>query len=270
MGGAASSQQQVPREHLGDAGHTLLQEALEIGRTTAQLLDDFDKVFNQFDPKGTGKVSEIRLLDMLLEIEYPLGLKNVPMRELHGKSMREFNDDFTQQLLDLVHIGIQRNSRSTAMNGFILFVPLKKALVSFMYDHDDNVADDLQAINDNYREKRRVQRIKQQEYQELKPAQGYNVAQVHAFKIIQKYFRASSREDCFSELEILDAFKMLDMDGNGFISAAELRFIMTNLGDKFTDDEIDRIIYEVDIDDDGQIYYPQLYIRIKNKLEQKR
>jgi calmodulin len=33
-----------------------------------------------------------------------------------------------------------------------------------------------------------------------------------------------------SEEEIREAFKVFDKDGNGFISAAELRHVMTNLG----------------------------------------
>ena len=35
----------------------------------------------------------------------------------------------------------------------------------------------------------------------------------------------------------LDA-KVFDKDGNGFISAAELRHVMTNLGEKLTDEEV--------------------------------
>ncbi len=48
---------------------------------------------------------------------------------------------------------------------------------------------------------------------------------------------------------------MFDKDGNGFISAAELRHVMTNLGEKLTDDEVDDMIREADLDGDGQINY---------------
>ena len=47
---------------------------------------------------------------------------------------------------------------------------------------------------------------------------------------------ARKMKDTDSEEETLEAFKVFDKDGNGFISAAELRHIMTNLGEKLTDE----------------------------------
>ena len=55
------------------------------------------------------------------------------------------------------------------------------------------------------------------------------------------------------ELEIKEAFRLFDQDGNGFISATELRTVMTNLGEKITDEEVDEMIREADIDGDGQV-----------------
>jgi len=66
---------------------------------------------------------------------------------------------------------------------------------------------------------------------------------------------ARKMKDTDSEEEILEAFKVslcktrlfswvwmivqvFDKDGNGFISAAELRHVMTNLGEKLTDEEV--------------------------------
>ncbi|KAK2535685.1 hypothetical protein Q9233_003611 [Columba guinea] len=50
----------------------------------------------------------------------------------------------------------------------------------------------------------------------------------------------------------------LCQDGNGYISAAELRHVMTNLGEKLTDEEVDEMIREADIDGDGQVNYEVL------------
>ena len=46
------------------------------------------------------------------------------------------------------------------------------------------------------------------------------------------------------------------------ISAAELRHVMTNLGEKLTDEEVDEMIREADVDGDGQINYEESALRI--------
>merc|ERR1711933_193744 len=66
---------------------------------------------------------------------------------------------------------------------------------------------------------------------------------------------ARKMKDTDSEEEIREAFRVFDKDGNGFISAAELRHVMTNLGEKLTDEEEDEMIREADIDRDGQVNY---------------
>ena len=70
--------------------------------------------------------------------------------------------------------------------------------------------------------------------------------------------RQPPKED--SEEEILEAFRIFDKDGNGFISAAELRHVLTNLGESITEEEVDEMISEADVDGDGQINYEE-YVR---------
>lgn len=60
-----------------------------------------------------------------------------------------------------------------------------------------------------------------------------------------------------TEKEMKDAFRMFDRDGNGFVSAAELKHIMTNLGEKLSEEEVEIMIHEVDIDGDGQLNYEE-------------
>ncbi|KAF3642078.1 Calmodulin [Capsicum annuum] len=68
---------------------------------------------------------------------------------------------------------------------------------------------------------------------------------------------AKKMKDTDSEEELKEAFRVFDKDQNGFISAAELRHVMTNLGEKLTDEEVDEMIREADVDGDGQINYEE-------------
>ena len=52
---------------------------------------------------------------------------------------------------------------------------------------------------------------------------------------------------------IREAFRVFDRDGNGYITADEFRYFMTHMGEQFTDEEVDEIMIEVDIDGDGQV-----------------
>jgi calmodulin len=79
----------------------------------------------------------------------------------------------------------------------------------------------------------------------------------HARTYTRNYQMARKMKDTDSEEEIKEAFKVFDKDGNGFISAAELRHVMTNLGEKLTDEEVDEMIREADVDGDGQINYEE-------------
>ncbi len=51
----------------------------------------------------------------------------------------------------------------------------------------------------------------------------------------------------------MSPLQVFDRDNNGFISAAELRHVMTSIGEKLTDDEVDEMIREADQDGDGRI-----------------
>jgi len=79
--------------------------------------------------------------------------------------------------------------------------------------------------------------------------------------MMTKKMAASSTED-----ELSKAFKVFDKDGNGFISAAELRQTLTAIGVKFSDEEIDHMISEIDKNGDGQIDYGEFVAMMNDKL----
>eukprot|EP00697_Spironema_sp_BW2_P016905 gnl/Spiro4/8413_TR4415_c0_g1_i1.p2 gnl/Spiro4/8413_TR4415_c0_g1~~gnl/Spiro4/8413_TR4415_c0_g1_i1.p2 ORF type:complete len:173 (-),score=51.72 gnl/Spiro4/8413_TR4415_c0_g1_i1:116-592(-) len=57
------------------------------------------------------------------------------------------------------------------------------------------------------------------------------------------------------ENRLTKAFKRFDTDDKGVISAAELREMMTSLGEKLTEEEADEMLRDADVDGDGQIDY---------------
>ncbi|VDI64645.1 Hypothetical predicted protein [Mytilus galloprovincialis] len=66
---------------------------------------------------------------------------------------------------------------------------------------------------------------------------------------------AKKMKDTDTEEEMKEAFKVFDRDNNGFISAQELRLVMANLGEKLTDEEVEEMIKEADMNGDGQVDY---------------
>ena len=64
-------------------------------------------------------------------------------------------------------------------------------------------------------------------------------------------------KDTDSDEELKEAFWVFDKDQNGLISAAELRHVMTNIGEKLTDEEVEEMIREADVDGEGQIDYDE-------------
>ena len=57
--------------------------------------------------------------------------------------------------------------------------------------------------------------------------------------------------------EVLRAFKSFDKDQNGYITNNEFRYILTKLGERFTDQEVDTLFRECDLDDDGRLNYEE-------------
>merc|ERR1719335_776095 len=67
--------------------------------------------------------------------------------------------------------------------------------------------------------------------------------------------QARKMKDTDTEEELIEAFKVFDRDGSGCISAAELRHVMSNLGEKITDEKIDEMTREADVDAEGNFNY---------------
>merc|ERR1712110_8107 len=59
------------------------------------------------------------------------------------------------------------------------------------------------------------------------------------------------------EDELRATFNNVDKDSNGFISAAELTHCLAEMGMQMSEQEIDNLIYQVDVDGDGKIGFEE-------------
>jgi len=64
--------------------------------------------------------------------------------------------------------------------------------------------------------------------------------------------------------DIRESFSVFDRDGTGRVSAAEMRHVLTTVGEKLSDKEVDDMIREIDVDRDGQIIYEEM-VRMMSK-----
>ena len=61
--------------------------------------------------------------------------------------------------------------------------------------------------------------------------------------------------DLDQTVEIREAFKIFDRDGNGYIDAKELKHVVTRMGHVLTSAEADEFMKEADLDGDGKLDY---------------
>uniref|UniRef100_A0A1Q3FT20 Putative calmodulin n=1 Tax=Culex tarsalis TaxID=7177 RepID=A0A1Q3FT20_CULTA len=68
-------------------------------------------------------------------------------------------------------------------------------------------------------------------------------------------------KDFNSEDQLHEAFRIFDRDGNGRISADELRVALRSFGEQLTEEELEELLREADVNSDGQIDY-QEFVRM--------
>lgn len=65
------------------------------------------------------------------------------------------------------------------------------------------------------------------------------------------------KEPVGKDQEIRDAFKVFDRDNDGYIEAKELRQVMKELGEDFTEEQIRKMMSVADKDGDNRINFEE-------------
>ncbi|XP_058788853.1 calmodulin-A-like isoform X3 [Phymastichus coffea] len=82
-------------------------------------------------------------------------------------------------------------------------------------------------------------------------------------EFLQMMSKKMKGADCEDELR--EAFRVFDKNNDGLISSVELRHVMTNLGEKLSEEEVDDMIKEADLDGDGMVNYEEFVTILTSK-----
>uniref|UniRef100_A0A8C6DYB3 EF-hand domain-containing protein n=1 Tax=Moschus moschiferus TaxID=68415 RepID=A0A8C6DYB3_MOSMO len=73
---------------------------------------------------------------------------------------------------------------------------------------------------------------------------------------------ATGLQTSVTEEGLRDIFRAFDQDNDGYISVDELRQATAQLGEKLSQDELDAMIREADVDQDGRVNYEEFVLPI--------
>jgi calmodulin len=76
--------------------------------------------------------------------------------------------------------------------------------------------------------------------------------------------RCKNKQSDILKTDLEEAFRVFDKDGNGRISTEELLNVLMIINDKLTEEEINEILEEADIDKDGYINYVEFVEYVLN------
>lgn len=87
----------------------------------------------------------------------------------------------------------------------------------------------------------------------------------YKFEEILPIFKAVSDEtDTGTFADFMEAFKTFDREGQGFVAAAELRHVLTSLGERLSDADVDSILKFTGTEEDldGNIKYEEFIKKV--------
>jgi len=83
-------------------------------------------------------------------------------------------------------------------------------------------------------------------------------------EILPIYKAASAETEAGTFADFMEAFKTFDREGQGFINAAEMRHVLTSLGERLTDVDVDGILKLTGTEEDldGNIKYEEFIKKV--------
>jgi calmodulin len=113
-------------------------------------------------------------------------------------------------------------------------------------------------------------KVNHKEFTNVMKALGYNLLEKEIGEIIGEFDRDNDGKLTFEEVlamingrskevdaeeELIEAFRIFDKEGRGYIGAEDIRHLLLMLGESMTEEEVEEIITQADMDGDGKVSY---------------
>lgn len=217
-------------------------------------VEEYKAVFTYFDAGGKGVITAKQLATTLR------ALKPKPDEKWIQKEISKINDNLKGECdfdhyLETLHTTIRQANKRQHRKTIYTNISderrneIKDAFDMFDYDSDGTISlDELQTVMDSC---------------------GIYITEDEAFDIIHEFgsegrdnlnfneflMLMSTKETGEVNSEILECFKFFDRDGDGTISADEVKTVMMALGEDITDGDIFDMIKEADNNASGSVCY---------------
>ncbi|CAF0942529.1 unnamed protein product [Didymodactylos carnosus] len=86
--------------------------------------------------------------------------------------------------------------------------------------------------------------------------QGIKADRISFEEFIPLYNSLEKKRDNMNEDELIEGLKVFDKEQNGLMSSAELRHLLTNLGERLNDDEVEQLLMGIE-DKNGNVNYEE-------------
>jgi len=113
-------------------------------------------------------------------------------------------------------------------------------------------------------------KINNNELNNVMKALGYNLTEKEVSEIMGEndndndgklkfeevlYLVNNRSKEIDTEDELIEAFRLFDKEGKGYIGTEEIKHLLLMLGESMTNEEIEEIITQADLDGDGKVSY---------------
>eukprot|EP00440_Ansanella_granifera_P015542 gb/GFBE01016891.1/.p1 GENE.gb/GFBE01016891.1/~~gb/GFBE01016891.1/.p1 ORF type:complete len:245 (+),score=84.48 gb/GFBE01016891.1/:1-735(+) len=222
---------------------------------TKTQLADFKEAFEVFDADGSGDIDTSEIAAVLKSLGQP------PSDEDLAALMKGVGKDTSDTISWDDFLKLMTNLKKLDKTWELLLNFSKAQLSEYrdafnMFDTDGSGDIDtselgalLKALGQSPNEAELKEMVKEVD------ADGSGSIEFNEFlALMTKRMEGSSNED-----DIAEAFKLYDRDNNGFISVANLQYMLTTLGEKFSDDDVKEMLLEADSDGDGKVNYKDFH-----------